>query len=51
MWVNGGRGHAGGGKYVMRVPGDGTDMFIDRDVERDCMIEAAKAGVGRRSYT
>ena len=30
----------------MRVPGIGTDMFIDRDVERDCMIQAAKAGVG-----
>ena len=30
----------------MRVPGIGTDMFIDRDVERDCMIQAAKVGVG-----
>jgi len=36
----------GGKKYVMRVPGIGTDMFIDRDVERDCMIQAAEAGVG-----
>ena len=30
----------------MRVPGIGTDMFIDRDVERDCMIQAARIGAG-----
>jgi thiamine kinase-like enzyme len=45
VWVDGGPEN-GGKKYVMRVPGIGTDMFIDRDVERDCMIQAAKAGVG-----
>src|SRR5664280_178990 len=45
VWVDGGREN-GGKKYVMRVPGVGTDMFIDRNVERDCMIQAAKAGVG-----
>ena len=43
--VNGGWGNPGGGKYVLRVPGVGTDMFIDRDVERECMIEAARVGV------
>ena len=46
VWVNGGWGNPGGGKYVLRVPGVGTDMFIDRDVERQCMIEAATVGVG-----
>jgi len=45
VWVDGGPEN-GGAKYVMRVPGVGTDMFIDRNVERDCMIQAAKAGVG-----
>ncbi len=43
--MNGGWGNPGGGKYVLRVPGVGTDMFIDRDVERECMIEAARVGV------
>jgi thiamine kinase-like enzyme len=46
IWVNGGPGNPGGGKYMMRVPGIGTDMFIDREMERDCMIAAAKVGVG-----
>jgi len=46
VWVNGGPGNPGGAKYVMRVPGIGTDMFIDRNIERDCMIQAAKVGVG-----
>ncbi len=45
VWVNGGWGNPGGGKYVLRVPGAGTDMFIDRDVERECMLEAARVGV------
>ena len=45
VWVNGGWGNPGGGKYVLRVPGAGTDMFIDRDVERECMLAAANAGV------
>jgi thiamine kinase-like enzyme len=45
VWVDGGP-ERGGAKYVLRIPGQGTDMFIDRDNERDCMIEAAKAGVG-----
>ena len=45
VWVNGGPEN-GGAKYVMRVPGIGTDMFIDRNVERECMIQAAKVGVG-----
>jgi thiamine kinase-like enzyme len=45
VWIDGGP-DKGGKKYVMRVPGIGTDMFIDRDVERDCMIQVAKCGVG-----
>ncbi len=44
VWVNGGWDNPGGGKYVLRVPGAGTDMFIDRDVERECMVEAARIG-------
>ena len=48
VWVNGGAEDPGGGKYVMRIPGQGTEMFIDRDVERDCMIQAAQVGVGPR---
>ena len=44
VWVNGGWGNPGGGKYVLRVPGAGTDMFIDRNVERQCMIETARVG-------
>ena len=39
VWVNDGPGNPGGGKYVVRIPGQGTDMFIDREVERDCMIQ------------
>lgn len=38
----------GGDKYVLRIPGHGTDMFIDRDVERECMLQAAAAGVAPR---
>jgi thiamine kinase-like enzyme len=34
-----------GGKYVMRIPGDGTDMFIDREREHKNHIAAAEAGV------
>ena len=45
VWIDGGL-EKGGKKYVMRVPGIGTDMFIDRDVERDCMIQVAACGVG-----
>ena len=52
VWVNGGPGNPGGGKYVVRIPGQGTDMFIDREVERDCMIQAAQVGVGPKvAYT
>ena len=45
VWIDGGP-DKGGKKYVMRVPGIGTDMFIDRNVERECMIQAAQCGVG-----
>lgn len=52
VWVNGGPGKPGGAKYVVRIPGQGTDMFIDREVERDCMVQAGKAGVSPRvAYT
>ena len=44
IWVDGGPPQ--GKKYVLRVPGTGTDMFIDREVERYNMIQAAEAGVG-----
>ena len=44
IWVDG--GPPTGNKYVLRVPGTGTDMFIDRDVERYNMVQAAEAGVG-----
>ena len=39
--VDGGRG----GKYVMRIPGDGTDTFIDRVREHNNHVAAAAAGV------
>ncbi len=45
VWVDGAP-EVGGAKYVMRIPGTGTDMFIDRALERDCMIQAAQVGVG-----
>jgi thiamine kinase-like enzyme len=44
VWVDGGPPQ--GRKYVLRVPGTGTDMFIDREVERYNMVQAAAAGVG-----
>jgi len=34
-----------GGKYVMRIPGDGTDTFIDREREHKNHVAAADAGV------
>ncbi len=34
-----------GGRYVMRIPGQGTDTFIDRDREHRNHIAAAEAGV------
>ena len=39
--VDGGRG----GTYVMRIPGDGTDTFIDREREHKNHVAAAEAGV------
>jgi len=39
-------------RYVLRIPGEGTDMFIDRRNERLCCIAAAEAGVAPRvAYT
>jgi thiamine kinase-like enzyme len=34
-----------GGKYVMRIPGAGTDLFVDREVEHKNALSAAEAGV------
>jgi len=34
-----------GGKYVMRIPGQGSDLFIDREVEHKNALAAAEAGV------
>ena len=34
-----------GGKYVMRIPGQGSDLFIDREVEHKNALAAARAGV------
>jgi len=36
---------AGGKKYVLRIPGAGTDTFINREYELSSSIAAAKAGV------
>ena len=44
--VGGDPAHPSGVKYVLRVPGEGTDMFIDRGNERSCSVAAAEAGVG-----
>jgi thiamine kinase-like enzyme len=34
-----------GGRYVMRIPGAGTDLFVDREVEHHNAVSAAEAGV------
>jgi thiamine kinase-like enzyme len=34
-----------GGKYVMRIPGLGTELFVDREVEHKNAVSAADAGV------
>ena len=34
-----------GGKYVMRIPGQGSDLFIDREVEHQNALSASEAGV------
>ena len=34
-----------GGKYVMRIPGQGSDLFIDREVEHKNALAASQAGV------
>ena len=35
-----------GGKYVMRIPGQGSDLFIDREVEHKNALAASKASSG-----
>jgi thiamine kinase-like enzyme len=34
-----------GGRYVMRIPGQGSDLFIDREVEHKNALAASQAGV------
>jgi thiamine kinase-like enzyme len=34
-----------GGKYVMRIPGLGTELFVDREVEHKNALSASDAGV------
>ncbi len=34
-----------GGRYVMRIPGQGSDLFIDREVEHKNALAASRAGV------
>jgi thiamine kinase-like enzyme len=43
--VEGGQGLPWGGAYVLRIPGAGTDAFIDRGRERQNHLAAAAAGV------
>jgi thiamine kinase-like enzyme len=43
--LDGGPDQPGGAKYVMRIPGDGTDIFIDREREHLNHVAAAAAGV------
>jgi thiamine kinase-like enzyme len=37
-----------GETYVVRIPGEGTDIFIDRDNELECSRAAGEAGVAPR---
>jgi thiamine kinase-like enzyme len=46
--VEDGSGEQGWAKYVLRIPGEGTDLFIDRGNECECSIAAAQAGVSPR---
>jgi len=43
--VDGRQGRPGVGKFVLRIPGDGTDAFIDREREHRNHVAAAAAGV------
>jgi thiamine kinase-like enzyme len=43
--VDGTPGEAGVGRFVLRIPGDGTDTFIDRAREHNNHVAAAAAGV------
>ena len=46
--VSVGPDHPHEAQYVMRIPGEGTDLFIDRGNERARSIAAAEAGVAPR---
>ena len=39
-----------GRSYVVRIPGAGTDLFIQRDVELYNTLEASRVGVGARVF-
>jgi thiamine kinase-like enzyme len=43
--VSGRRDLPWGGKYVMRIPGRGSELFIDREVEHKNALAASAAGV------
>jgi thiamine kinase-like enzyme len=43
--VDGEPGSPGAGKFVLRIPGKGTDTFIDRECEQHNQLAAAAAGV------
>lgn len=37
--------HSGEDEYVVRIPGAGTEIFINRENELDCSIQAGNAGI------
>jgi thiamine kinase-like enzyme len=39
-----------GKSYVVRIPGAGTDLFIQRDIELHNTLEASRVGVGARVF-
>ena len=43
--VDGEPGSPGVGRFVLRIPGEGTDTFIDRECEERNQVAAAAAGV------
>jgi len=45
VWVEGVEGSRHGGKYVLRIPGEGIGMTVDREVELHNHKAAAEAGV------
>lgn len=39
-----------GKRYVVRIPGEGTDLFINREVELHNMLSASEVGVGAHIF-